>query len=327
MRKDTQWTTARVVAVATPCQDVREIVLDPGRASRPFTVGSHLDVRVRIGDAWHERSYSLVGEPAADGHYRIAVRAVPDSRGGSRAMWALAPGDQLDISSPNNHFALDETAEHIVLVAGGIGITPILGMAQRLARGRIPFQLLYAGRSRASMAYLEHLQDLLGERLQLFCPEHLGQLELAAQIAQWPRNADVYACGPLPLLDELRQRWRDDGRARARLHFETFGNSGNAPAQPFVVQVPALGKTVQVAENESLLDALSAAGVEVMADCRRGECGLCVVEVLEAAAPLDHRDVFLSDEQRHSNRKLCACVSRALGGSVSIDTGYRADAF
>ncbi|WP_045737733.1 PDR/VanB family oxidoreductase [Xanthomonas sp. MUS 060] len=327
MRKDTQWNTARIVAVATPCEQVREIVLDPGRAGRRFTVGSHIDVRVRIGDTVDVRSYSLVGEPTADGHYRIAVRAVVGSRGGSRAMWALAVGDTVEICAPNNQFALDENAAHIVLIAGGIGITAILGMAQRLARSPLPFQLLYAGRNRATMAYLEPLQSLLGERLQVFCPEHLGRLDLSTQIAQWPRGADVYACGPLPLLDELRQRWREDGRARARLHFETFGNSGRAPAQGFEVEIPTLGKTVQVGAHQSLLDALSAAGVEVMADCQRGECGLCLVDVLDSTTPLDHRDVFLSDEQHRDNRKLCACVSRALGGRIRIDTGYRADAF
>jgi vanillate O-demethylase ferredoxin subunit len=198
-------------------------------------------------------------------------------------------------------------------------------MAQRLARRHPTFRLLYAGRSRSAMAYLPQLQETLGDRLQVYSDDD-GAPDLEAEIARLSAAAEVYVCGPLGMLEAVRRHWHAAGRSRARLHFETFGNSGNAPAQAFVVQLPALGLEVAVAENESMLDALAGAGVEVMSDCRRGECGLCVVEVLDPDAAIDHRDVFFSDEQHHENRKLCACVSRAQGGRVRIDTGYRADA-
>lgn len=326
MRKDNQWYRAQVIAVADACDGVREIVLDAGAAARAFEVGSHLDFRLRIDGRQDTRSYSLVGEPAADGRYRIAVRRMPDSRGGSRHMWTLAPGDSVEVSAPSNNFPLDERGGEILLVAGGIGITPIVGMAQRLARRAGPFRLIYAGRSRAAMAYFEPLQELLGERLRVFCDDEAGPPDLAAELARLSPEAEAYVCGPLGMLEAMRRCWHDAGRARARLHFETFGNSGSAPARPFVVELPALGLEVPVAENESLLDALAGAGVEVMADCRRGECGLCAVEVLDADVAIDHRDVFLSDEQHRENRRLCACVSRAVGGTLRIDTGYRADA-
>jgi vanillate O-demethylase ferredoxin subunit len=325
MRKDTQWYPVRVAAVADACDGVRELLLDPGAHARPFAVGSHLDFRLRLHGREDIRSYSLVGEPRADGHYLIAVRAMPDSRGGSRHMWTLAPGDMLEASAPSNNFALDERAAQILLVAGGIGITPILGMAQRLAQRHPAFRLLYVGRTRHAMAYLPQLQSMLGERLQLHCDDEHGAPDLETEIAKLSPTAEIYVCGPLGMLDAVRRHWHAAGRSRARLHFETFGNSGSAPAQPFVVRLPALGLDVPVAENQSMLDALQAAGVEMMADCRRGECGLCQVDVLDADADLDHRDVFFSDAQRRDNRKLCACVSRALGGTVSIDTGYRAD--
>lgn len=326
MRKDNQWYPTRVIAAADACDGVREILLDAGAHARPFAVGSHLDFRLQLDGREDLRSYSLVGEPRADGRYLIAVRAMPDSRGGSRHMWTLAPGDVVEASAPSSNFALDESAAEILLVAGGIGITPIVGMAQQLARHHPAFRLLYVGRSRSAMPYLPLLREALGERLQLHCDDEAGAPDLGARIAALGASAEIYVCGPLGMLDAVRRHWRDAGRPRARLHFETFGNSGSAPARPFVVRLPALGLEVPVAENESMLDALQAAGVAMMADCRRGECGLCQVEVLESGDGLDHRDVFLSDEQHRENRKLCACVSRALGGSISIDTGYRADA-
>lgn len=326
MRKDNQWSPLRVVAVADACDGVRELLLDPGEHARAFEVGSHLDFRLPLEGREDIRSYSLVGEPRADGRYRIAVRAMPDSRGGSRYMWTLRPGDTVQASAPSNNFALDDGAEEILLVAGGIGITPILGMAQRLARRHPAFRLLYAGRHADAMAYLDELRACLGERLQLHCSDAQGAPDLDAQIAGLGSNAEIYVCGPLAMLEAVRKAWHAAGRSRARLHFETFGNSGSAPARPFVVKLPALGMEVPVAGNQSMLDALEAAGVAMMSDCRRGDCGLCQVEVIEAGEGLDHRDVFLSDAQRQASQTVCACVSRALGASISIDTGYRRDA-
>ncbi|PPU77120.1 2Fe-2S iron-sulfur cluster-binding protein [Xanthomonas sp. NCPPB 1638] len=323
MRKDTQWHRARVVRIADLCEGVREIVFDPGPAARSFAVGSHLDFRVELQGRADVRSYSLVGEPRADGHYCIAVRQMPESRGGSRYMWTLQPGDAVEMSPPSNNFALDERGEHILLIAGGIGITPIVGMAQRLAARHPAFRLLYVGRSRHAMAYVDELHALLGERLQLHCDDSAGPPDLTGELARLPPNGEVYVCGPLGMLEAVREHWHVAGRPRARLHFETFGNSGRVPAQAFVVKLPGLGLEVPVAENQSMLDALNDAGVELIAECRRGECGLCAVDILDSAADIDHRDVFFSDAQRRENRKLCACVSRAVGGSVSIDTGYR----
>jgi len=325
MRKDTRWHRARVVSTRDACLGVREILLDPGTAARSFDVGSHVNFRVQLHGREDVRSYSLVGEPRADGYYQIAVRQMPDSRGGSLHMWTLAPGDVVEMSAPNNNFALDESGEEILLIAGGIGITPIIGMAQRLACRHPAFRLVYAGRSRSTMAYVQTLEALLGERLRLQCDDSAGRPDLAAELARLSPNAEVYVCGPLGMLEAVRRHWHATGRSRARLHFETFGNSGRVPSQAFVVKLPTLGMEVPVAENRSMLDALADAGVELIAECRRGECGLCAVEVLDSTADIDHRDVFFSDEQRRENRRLCACVSRAVGGSISIDTGYRSE--
>ncbi|MEE7561572.1 oxidoreductase, partial [Xanthomonas sp. Kuri4-2] len=192
MRKDTQWYRTEVVAVRELCDGVRELVLDAGDAARAFEVGSHLDFRLTLDGREALRSYSLVGEPADDGRYRIAVRRMPDSRSGSRHMWTLQPGDTLWASAPSNAFALDSQAPEILLVAGGIGITPLVGMAQRLARRHPAFRLVYSGRRRDAMAYLPELQALLGERLQLHCDDHGGAPDLAAELARLSPSAEVY---------------------------------------------------------------------------------------------------------------------------------------
>ena len=130
-------------------------------------------------------------------------------------------------------------------------------------------------------------------------------------------------CGPIGLLEAAQAAWRAGGRPPGRLRYETFGSSGRCPAEDFTVHVPRLGKQVLVPRGATMLDALEAAGVGVLWDCRRGECGLCAVEVLAVEGAIDHRDVFLSARQRGEGRKMCACVSRVAGGSVTIDPAYR----
>jgi vanillate O-demethylase ferredoxin subunit len=326
MRKDNNWHSLTVATVRTLGTSVREITFDADNGALPFSVGSHIDFRVMLDGREDIRSYSLVGEPNADRRYRVAVRAMPDSRGGSRFMWTLQPGDRIEASAPSNNFELDEASAEILLIAGGIGVTPIVGMAQRLARSATSFRMLYAGRSREEMAYLDELQVLLGERLDAHCDIEQRFIDLPAEIERLHPSGEIYVCGPLGMLDAVRRHWHAAGRSRARLHFETFGNSGRAAAQPFVVKLPAFGIEVPVRENESMLDALNGAGIEILADCRRGECGLCAVKVLDTSGEIDHRDVFLSDEEHAVNHKICACVSRVAGGAISIDTGYRRDA-
>ncbi len=313
---------ATVVAVRDLTPTVRSLEILPADGILPFTPGSHIAVQVCINGRPDRRHYSLLGRPE-DGCYRIAVRRMPHSRGGSIFMWDLREGDALAVSAPRNAFPLKGGGSAYLLIAGGIGITPIHAMAMALADAEAPFRLLYGVRSRSDAPFGDALATRLGNRLELVVEEEGGLIDMAAAFAPLPDNGEAYVCGPMGMLEAALAGWRAAGRPAERLRFETFGNSGHRAAQPFIVRVPDLGREIRVEANQTMLDALDAAGVEVLSDCRRGECGLCNVDVVACEGELDHRDVFLSEGQKAEGRQLCACVSRVAGGSVTIRTGYR----
>ena len=309
--------SARLVAPS-----VRLMEIEPARCA-DYAPGSHLNVGVTIGGRADTRSYSLIGAAPHAGAYRIAVKKQPESRGGSAYMWGLREGSRITISNPQNLFVLRFTAPEYLLVAGGIGITPLIAMTEALDRPGLPFRLLYAARTRAELAFVEDLQSRLGTRLEVFVSDESARLDLAAQIARLHPESELYICGPLRMIDHARAIWTGAMRPAQSLRFETFGSSGLFAPQSFRVHVTDRGVEVVVGEHETMLDALRNAGVEILADCLRGECGLCKVDVITADAALDHRDVFLSTHEKARNNTLCACVSRAVGGSITIDTGFR----
>ncbi len=318
MRAAPDWIAARVASADDIATDVRQLRLIPHTGHHPAPVGSHIDVQVTIGDLIRTRSYSVVDD--RDGAWTIAVRQLPNSRGGSRFMAALAPGDTIRITAPQSHFDLSLGRPDYLLIAGGIGITPLISMARALAphpRAR----MLYAGRSRAHMPYLDRLTTLLGTRLAIFSDAEATRIDLAAAFASLHPEGEAYLCGPAPMLEAARRAWHASDRSPALLRFETFGSSGLRDPEPFAVHVRDHGVTLQVPRDASLLDTLARAGIDLAQDCLRGECGLCAVDVL-GPAELDHRDVFLSLAQRSEGNRLCACVSRA-AGEVTIDTGFR----
>ena len=324
MRNNQDWHPANVRAHRDLSATVREFEIRPEGGVKPWSVGSHLDVRVEVDGRAETRSYSLVGVPG-DEAYRIAVKRAQPSRGGSRFMWGLETGSELSIGEPNNHFELSFNAPQFLLVAGGIGITPIVGMAQMLAARGANVQMRYAVRSAAELVYGDRLQPVLGERLKTFCSDAGESLDIAAEIAALAPRAQLLACGPITLLDALREAWASAGRPAADLRFETFGNSGRFEAQPFWVELPRHGLRLEVPAERSLLDVLNEAGVETLYDCQRGECGLCAVDIVSASGSIDHRDVFFSAREKRSNQRLCACVSRVHGGGVVLDSAYRPD--
>jgi vanillate O-demethylase ferredoxin subunit len=238
-------------------------------------------------------------------------------------MWTLAPDAQLTISSPRNHFELSRGRPDYLLLAGGIGITPIFTMALALARDGANFRLLYACRQRQELALAGELVERIGDRLKVFVDEDDNRVDLSAEIARLAPGGELYVCGPIGMLEAARRAWQRSGRPVDGLRFETFGNSGRYASEPFRVKVPRLGLELTVPQNQTLLDALETAGVEMIYDCRRGECGLCALPILQTEGIVDHRDVFLSDAEKATNAKLCTCVSRVAGGSITIDTADR----
>ena len=325
MRFSLHWSEAKIAATRELTPSIRLFEIAPAAGlAEPWRPGAHINVGVMAGERPDTRSYSLVGRPEA-GHYRIAVRRDPNGRGGSAYMHGLKPGQALRISNPQSLFEIDWQAPEALLIAGGIGITPILGMAEAIAEHGTPMRLAYCGKRRADMAFAEELQERLGDRLSLHISEEGSRIDLAAAIAGLGPEAVCYVCGPMRMLEAVRAAWAEAGRSPTRLFFETFGSSGHFAAEPFEVLVPRHDVRVTVGADETLLQALRSAGVEVLSDCERGECGLCALDVIEAEGEIDHRDVFFSEVQRAHGDKLCVCVSRAIGGRLVLDTAYRSD--
>jgi vanillate O-demethylase ferredoxin subunit len=224
----------------------------------------------------------------------------------------------VEATLPANHFTLGLRAPEVLLLAGGIGITPIIGMARTLRTRRIPFRFAYLGRSRAAMPFVGQLATEFPETLVVHADDEQAALDLPALLAPLAADAEIYMCGPVPMMEAVRAIWALQSRAPERLRFETFAGAGLKPAQAFRVKVPARGLDFVVPPNRSLLDALDEAGAEPLYSCRRGECGLCAVAVVELDGELDHRDVFFSEGQKREGKHLCACVSRVIG-SVSVE--------
>ena len=328
MQNAQKWVEARVHALRDVTPTVREITLKLANGALPHQPGGHLQMQVLVNQGAavrpHTRSYSLIGQ--TDGtFYRIAVKRLDEGRGGSKAMWQLAVGDRLQISEPQNHFPLDLAAPAYLLVAGGIGVTPLVGMAQLLTQRGAKVRMLFGARSKLELAYVASLKEMLRDDLKTAIAEKGEYLDFEAEIDQLLPKALMYVCGPVPMLDAARKAWAKARRPLADLRYETFGSSGRFAPQAFRVKIPRHQLDIVVPADNGLLDELEMAGIQAMYDCRRGECGLCAMDVLAVNGEIDHRDVFLSDEEKASNKRICVCVSRVVG-EITLDSAYRAEA-
>jgi ferredoxin-NADP reductase len=303
-----------VLGVRAVADDVREIVLGPGGTPGSllpqWSPGAHVDLQLAPGLV---RQYSLCGDPADRTAWRVAVLREPDGRGGSALLHALHPGDEVAVRGPRNHFRL-RPAPAYLFVAGGIGITPLLPMVAATAAAGADWRLLYGGRRRSSMAYLDELAPHAG-RVDVCPQDESGLLDLDAALAGAPADALVYCCGPEPLLRAVEQVC-----AGPRLHVERFSPrvvEDTAPAGAFEVLLRRSGRSVRVAAGVSVLAALESAGVEVMPSCREGTCGSCETAVL--AGRIEHRDSVLDDAEREAGDSMMICVSRALSPVLELD--------
>jgi ferredoxin-NADP reductase len=321
-----EWKPATVRRVEQAAEAILLIDLQP-TVPEPAKPGSHVDVRVSIGGSLLTRSYSIVDAAPSGDRITLGVFRTPQSRGGSIAMHALRVGDILEITAPQQNFPLRFGAPHYVLLAGGIGITALRGMANALRRIGANYTLVFSGRSRSSMAFLDELESEHPDRLQVHVNDEGTSLDIRDLIATMRPESELYMCGPIRLMDATRRAWIEAGLPLPNLRFETFGNSGWQQPQSFTVSIPRLGITTTVPPDVSMLDALEAAGADMMFDCRKGECGLCEVRVLHLDGAIDHRDVFYSERQKDARGKICCCVSRIFSdpsaperpGSVEIE--------
>ncbi|HEF4733204.1 cytochrome P450/oxidoreductase [Burkholderia multivorans] len=302
----------RVSICADRVAHVRLVSAD-GRPLPRWTAGSHIDVI--CGDTGITRQYSLCGDPDERDAYEIAVLHEAQSRGGSAWLHAnLRAGDVLKIRGPRNHFRFVTDAGKAIFVAGGIGITPISAMAREAKARGIDYEIHYSGARRASMAMLDTLAALHGERLHVYVSEEGTRNDFHALFAQPADDTHIYACGPARMLDALEASCAHWPRDALRVeHFvSTKAALDPSKEQPFEVELKDSGITLTVAANQTVLDALQHANIDVQSDCREGLCGSCEVRVL--AGRVDHRDSVLTRAERDAHDRMMTCCSRACGG-------------
>jgi vanillate O-demethylase ferredoxin subunit len=302
-----------------------ELVGAQGGALPPFDAGSHIDVRLPGGLV---RQYSLCNPPHENHRYVIGVLKDPASRGGSRTMHEdVKEGDLLQVSAPKNHFRLEHTARRSLLLAGGIGVTPILCMAEKLAAAGAAFEFHYCTRSRERTAFHERIQASPFARQTRFYFDEGGceeRIDLPALLAGPAQEIDVdgvhlYVCGPKGFIDAVLRTARANRWPEANLHFEFFAGEAALTQQggSFRVKLARSGRLVQVPANRTVVQALADAGVEVSTSCEQGVCGTCLTRVLEGEC--DHRDMYLTPEEQAANDQFTPCCSRSRSPVLVLD--------
>ncbi len=289
-----------------------------GGALPAFTAGAHIDVLMPGGI---ERSYSLISTPDEKHRYVIAVARDPASRGGSAFMCdTLRPGDRITVSYPANTFPLVETGAHSVLIAGGIGITPIWSMVRRLEALQRSWALFYAARAESKAALLDGVRDLMRaypDRVIVAFDQEPGQttLDIAGIVAAQPAPTHFYCCGPSGMLKAFETATAD--RDRAFVHIERFAADAAPARGGFDVVLAKSGRTIFVPPDQTILETLLAAGLNTPRSCMQGVCGTCETFVLDGVP--DHRDAVLSKRERASNAKMMICCSGCIGERLVLD--------
>lgn len=271
--------------------------------------GSHVDVIMPD----HVRQYSICSSPSQRRQLQVSVLHVQDSRGGSA--WVhqeLREGQALTLSAPRNNFVFQDSRKYL-FIAGGIGITPIIPMIERAEDLGREWSLVYCGRSRSTMAFLPELEHRYPGRVKAYPSDETGRVKLEDHLALPRAKMLIYACGPASLVEEIEDWAR--GWPPGVLHTERFSAAAldaGASMDPFEVELARSGRTVEVAPDQTVLEALEAVGTRILSSCRAGVCGTCETEVL--AGEVDHRDVVLSPEEQQANQSMMVCVSRAANG-------------
>lgn len=318
----TQTTQTLTVSARIPDRgDIARIRLVPaaGGAVVPFTPGAHLDLYLPGLGLW--RQYSICSDPAETGFYEIGVLKDPQSRGGSVAVHETAlEGATFRVEGPRNHFPLAEQAATTVLLGGGIGITPMIAMAKRLhALGRA-FTLHYCTRSETVTAFLEELRGCaFADRVVFhFDDQDAGQrLNLTRDLPAPSADTHLYVCGPQGFMDWVISTAEAAGHATANVHREYFSADVDLTGAGFEVECAQSGLTLTVGPEDTIARALARAGIKIEVKCEEGVCGTCLTDVL--SGEIDHRDQFLTEDERADGDVICACCSRAKGPKLVLD--------
>jgi vanillate O-demethylase ferredoxin subunit len=312
-----QGQTLLVVSKTREAEDIFSFeLIDPeGRELPPFTAGAHIDVQVAPGLV---RQYSLCNSPRERRRYLIGVLREPASRGGSLGMHeTIKVGDRLQVSAPRNLFELSHDAERHLLFAGGIGVTPILSMAERLHFLGAPFEMHYKVRSRRRGAFLARSAEL-GARHYFDDEPDSAALELDRVLASPAARTHLYVCGPAGFIRAVTETALRCGWPEEQIHKEVFVAAAPVTAsESFDIKIASTGQILTVPAERSVLEVLAVAGIEVPSMCGQGLCGTCITGVLEGSP--DHRDSLLTAAERAKNDRFTPCCSRSLGPLLVLD--------
>jgi tetrachlorobenzoquinone reductase len=311
--------TALVRTLRHEAPGIMSIELIPPRGERfpGFEPGAHIDLHLSSGLL---RSYSLLNPCGETDRYVVGVQIDKKGRGGSRFIHEnFRVGMSVQLSAPRNLFALDESASHSVLIAGGIGVTPILCMYRRLIELGRPVQMLYCSRSADHAAFIEELRAMGGKLDVHYDDENDGRpANLKAYLASVPADAHVYCCGPAPMLDAFDAACEAVGIANRHIErFAAVPQAAPAADHGYSVELARSKKLIEVAPGATLLDSLLSAGVDVEHSCMEGICGSCETRVISGCP--DHRDSVLSASERASNTVMMVCVSGCKGEKLVLD--------
>ncbi|MEU1956701.1 PDR/VanB family oxidoreductase [Nocardia rhamnosiphila] len=298
--------------------DVITVTLAPARGDTllpEWEPGAHIDLVLGNGLV---RQYSLCGDPADWGSWRVGILRDPSSRGGSA--WIhdqLAAGQTIRVRGPRNHFRLDDSPRYL-FIAGGIGITPILPMIAAANAANAQWSLVYGGRTRASMAFLDEISGY-GGRADVRPADEFGLLDLDSVLGTPQPDTLVYCCGPGPLLDAVARSCKawPDGALRVERFSAAESDDLGEGTRPIQLELRRSGMTLEVPGDTSILEAVTEAGIDVLSSCEDGICGTCMTTVIDGV-PL-HRDSVLSEGERRAGRCMLICVSRAESAHLVLD--------
>jgi ferredoxin-NADP reductase len=308
----------RAIEQITPL--IKHFTLAPaGGGSMPaFSGGSHIVVVMRGDARIHRNPYSLLSSPQDLSTYEIGVRRMEESRGGSHFMHdRVHVGDRLQIAHPVNLFALDKIARKHVLIAGGIGITPFMAQLEDLRAGSVPYELHYSVRAPEHAAFLPRLLERERANVRMYYDSAAQLIDFDGLLSNQPLGTHVYVCGPAGLIERVIKTARDCGWPDSHIHWEQF--SAPPVGDAFDVFLARARVSVHVQPDQSLMESIEAAGVEVPYLCRGGVCGFCQTRVLELDGELIHNDHYLSDADKAKGTSIMPCVSRARCKSLVLD--------
>lgn len=311
----------RVERIRNEVQDIKSFRLTApdGRRLSAFEAGAHLPVKVRLpGGEWAERHYSLLSDPSDRDVYEIGVLLEPNGTGGSRFLHeSIEQGNVLAVGAPRNAFPMTTDARHSVLIAGGIGITPILAMLRTLSAENRSFELHYSARSKSQLAFRDTIEALAGEHAHFYASRGSDgkRIDLQTLLGDPQPGIHVYVCGPRRMIEAVRDTAARLGWDAEQIRFESFGARPTADDRPVRVHLARSERTFTVPARRSILDTLLDAGISVPHDCKRGECSLCATRVLTGEP--EHRDLCLNTDERAQS--MCVCVSRSKSDDLTLD--------